>query len=129
VVPESAGGGIGGAAEVAPQTMADAGTQQFQALGCQSCHHDDGSGAGPSLVGLWGTQVELASGETVTADADYVRRSILDPQAQIVAGHQPIMPTYSGQVDETELLNLVEYIQSLGTAQEGGEAVPEEEQQ
>jgi cytochrome c oxidase subunit 2 len=56
----------------------------------------------------------LATGETVVADAQYIRRSIIDPNAQTVAGYPPIMPTYAGQISEEEVLRLVEYIRSLG---------------
>ncbi|MBI1293711.1 cytochrome c oxidase subunit II [bacterium] len=97
-----------------PQTMASAGEQLFQSLGCPTCHQMEGVGVGPSLVGVYGSKVQLANGETVTADIGYIRTSIIDPHAQIVAGYQPIMPTYAGQVDEEELLLLVEYVQSLG---------------
>jgi cytochrome c oxidase subunit 2 len=93
--------------------MADAGAQLFQSLGCQSCHRDDGSGAGPTLVGLWGSQVELEGGQSVTADMEYIRRSILDPHSQLVAGYTAIMPTYESQIDEEKLLTLIEYVRSL----------------
>jgi cytochrome c oxidase subunit II len=129
VVPEDSAGETRGDA---PPSMADAGEQLFTDLGCQSCHRADGSGAGPSLEGLWGSQVELATGETVTADMNYVRQSILDPQAHVVAGYQPVMPTYAGQVGEEEMLTLIEYIQSLGatpaTEDNAPENAPEEEQ-
>ncbi|MCB0124689.1 MAG: hypothetical protein KDE58_20680, partial [Caldilineaceae bacterium] len=67
----------------------------------------------PSLVGLLGKSVALENGQTVLADIQYIRDSVLDPHAQIVAGYQPIMPTYEGQIDEEELLQLVEYIAAL----------------
>lgn len=107
------GSGASGAASGAPMTMAGSGEQLFAQLGCNSCHRPDDSGAGPTLVGLWGEEVELSDGQVVVADIDYIRRSILDPQAQIVAGYPPIMPTYDGQIGEEELLTLVEYIRSL----------------
>jgi cytochrome c oxidase subunit II len=65
------------------------------------------------LNGLFGSTVQLASGETATADADYIRESILNPTAKIVAGFQPIMPTFQGQVTEEQLLALTEYIKAL----------------
>jgi hypothetical protein len=49
----------------------------------------------------------------VTADESYIRESILNPQAKVVAGFQPIMPTFQGQVSEEQLLQLVTYIKSL----------------
>ena len=68
---------------------------------------------GPVLNGLFGSQVKLANGETVVANNDYIRESILNPQAKIVAGFPPIMPTFQGQVSEEQLLALTEYIKSL----------------
>lgn len=108
-----------------PETMADAGARLFQNLGCISCHQMDGSGVGPSLVGVFGEPVPLESGQTVVADMQYIRDSILDPNAQIVAGYPPIMPTYEDQVTEEELLRLVEYIQALGTEDGDTEEGPE----
>jgi cytochrome c oxidase subunit 2 len=118
VIDEGSAGSQVETVEAAPATMADAGAQLFQNLGCQSCHRDNGSGAGPSLVGLWEEEVELEGGQTVTADIDYVRRSILDPHAELVAGYPPIMPTYEGQINEEELLTLVEYIRSLSEGEQ-----------
>jgi cytochrome c oxidase subunit 2 len=60
--------------------------------------------------------VKLANGETLTVNNDYIRESILNPQAKIVAGFPPIMPTFQGQVSEEQLLALTEYIKSLAPA-------------
>jgi hypothetical protein len=54
-----------------------------------------------------------ADGETVVVDEAYIRESILNPQAKIVAGFQPIMPTFQGLVSEEQLLQLIEYVKSL----------------
>ena len=53
----------------------------------------------------------------MVADESYVRESIVDPGAKLVAGYQPIMPSFRGRVTEEELLRLVAYLKSLGTAQ------------
>jgi cytochrome c oxidase subunit II len=106
-----------GSAGAGPATMAQGGQALFGRLGCSSCHQMDGSGAGPSLVGVYGSVVELANGQTLTADTQYIRDSILDPQAHVVAGYEPVMPSYAGQIDEEQLLLLVEYVRTLG--QEG----------
>jgi len=84
-------------------------------------------GRGPRLEGLFGKQVRLAGGETAVADETYVRESILNPAGKVVAGYQPIMPTYQGLVSEEGLMQLVAYIQSLA-APEGGSPLgtPEE---
>ena len=94
-------------------TLADNGQRLFESLACTNCHKADGSGRCPTLVGLFGSIVHLTSGGTVKADEAYIRESILQPQAKIVAGYQPIMPTFQGLVKEEEVLQLVEYIKSL----------------
>lgn len=66
----------------------------------------------PTLVGLWETQVALSDGSTVIADAEYVRRSIVNPPADIVAGWEPRMPFFP--LDQDDVDTLVEYVRSLG---------------
>jgi len=113
VIPESSAGEAAAGPPASTVSMADTGEQLFQRYGCASCHHPDGSGVGPSLVGIWGTQVKLEGGQTATVDMDYIRHSIYDPHAQIVAGYPPVMPSFQGQIDEQQLLSLTEYIRSL----------------
>jgi len=89
----------------------------FESLGCVSCHGANGEGGrGPALLGVYGSNVVLSGGQTVTADEGYIRESILNPQAKIVNGFGPIMPSFQGQVNEEQLLQLVAYIKSLSTA-------------
>ena len=94
-------------------TPAAAGQQLYQSLGCASCHGANGEGGrGPVLAGLFGREVSLASGATVRADEGYLRESIVNPQAKLVAGFGPIMPTFQGQVSEDQLMQLVAFIKS-----------------
>jgi len=95
------------------QSMAQAGGAMFEQLGCASCHRDDSQARGPALGGLAGRPVQLQGGTVVVADDAYLRESILNPQAKIVAGYQPIMPTFQGLVSEEGLLQLMAYIKSL----------------
>jgi len=96
------------------QTPAVAGQQLFQSLGSASCHGVNGEGGrGPTLAGLFGRQITLTNGGSVVADEDYIRESIVNPQAKIVAGFTPIMPTFQGQVSEEQLLQLKAFIKSL----------------
>ena len=99
------GGGTG--------SLAGEGQKIFQSLGCVTCHRADAQGRGPRLEGLFGRTVTLASGEEVVVDADYVRESIVTPAAKVVAGYQPVMPTYQGLVSEEGVMQLMAYIQSL----------------
>ncbi|NJN18893.1 MAG: cytochrome c oxidase subunit II [Oscillochloris sp.] len=96
-----------------PPSMAEAGAQLFVGQGCNSCHQMGGDGIGPSLVGVYGSDVALQRGVTVQADEEYLRRSIVDPNADIVAGYQSVMPAYQGQLSEDEIMQLVAYIASL----------------
>jgi cytochrome c oxidase subunit 2 len=94
-------------------SLADEGGKLFESLACANCHKADGSGRCPSLVGLFGRNVQLAGGGTVRADESYIRESILQPAAKIVAGYQPLMPTFQGLVTEEGVVQLIEYIKSL----------------
>ena len=105
------GGGTGGG------SMAENGAKLFQDLACSTCHLDNGQGRCPTLKGVYGSTVHLQTGQTVTADDAYIRESILDPQAKVVAGYQPIMPTFQGLVTEEQLLQLIAYVKSLGPQQ------------
>ncbi len=91
------------------------GERLFSEKACITCHVPDGSGHAPSLNGMYGRQVLLADGSRVTADDSYIRESILQPNAKIVAGYQALMPTYQGQLTEDEILALTTYIKSLQT--------------
>jgi cytochrome c oxidase subunit II len=90
-----------------------AGAKLFQDLACNTCHLPDGKGRGPVLSGIFGSSVPLQGGGAVTVDEAYVRESIVNPQAKVVAGFQPIMPTFQGLVTEEQLLQLIAYIHSL----------------
>ena len=109
----------GGASE---GTLAQRGERLFTQLACVTCHMGGDTQRGPVLNGLFGSTVQLASGETVKADADYIRESILNPTAKIVAGFPPIMPTFQGQVTEEQLLSLTEYIKALQAGKNASEA-------
>ena len=79
------------------------------------------TGRGPSLASKFGAQVKLASGATVAVDDGYIRESILTPQAKLVAGYQPLMPTFQGLVNEEGVMSLIEYIKSLPPGARGVE--------
>lgn len=102
---------------VSGQTPVEAGKDLFEnKLGCASCHAGGPQQRGAKLEGLFGTDVKLVGGQTVTADENYIRNSILNPAGQVVEGYQPIMPTFKTQVTEEQLVSLVAYIKSLGGA-------------
>ncbi|HUB32110.1 MAG TPA: cytochrome c oxidase subunit II [Bryobacteraceae bacterium] len=94
-------------------SLAEEGGKLFESLACANCHHADGSGRCPTLVNVFGHQVELTGGNHVTADEAYIRESILQPNAKIVSGYQPIMPSFQGLVTEEGVVELIEYVKSL----------------
>jgi cytochrome c oxidase subunit 2 len=100
------GGGIEG-------TLVERGERLFTDMACGTCHLDTGRGRGPSLKDIFGTQVTLADGSTALADEGYLRESIINSQARIVQGYQPLMPAFQGLVSEDNLVALVEYVKSL----------------
>jgi cytochrome c oxidase subunit 2 len=96
------------------QSPAVAGQQLFQSLGCVSCHGANGEGGrGPALAGLFGRRVFLTNNQTLTVDEAYIRESIENPQAKIVSGFGPIMPTFQGQVTPEQLIQIISFIKSL----------------
>jgi cytochrome c oxidase subunit II len=99
--------------EAPGQTMEETGASLFQEKGCANCHLPDGSGRGPSLVGLFGRPVHLATGAAANANEAYLREAILNPSAISVAGRAPVMPSYQGQLNEEQILDLIAYIRSL----------------
>jgi cytochrome c oxidase subunit 2 len=103
-------------------TLASRGERLFSELACNTCHINDGSGRGPSLVDKFGTEEQLANGSIVNVDETYVRESILTPQLKVVAGYQPVMPTFQGLVNEEGVMALIEYVKSLQSSAGGAAA-------
>jgi cytochrome c oxidase subunit 2 len=98
-------------------TAAQNGERLFSDLACVTCHKTDSTGRGPSLLGVFGSQVELTDGRKVTADENYLRESIMNSQAKIVKGYQGIMPAFQGMVSEENLMQLIAYIRTLKPAE------------
>lgn len=100
------------------ESPAVVGYHLFQSYGCAVCHGE----RAPTLAGLYMTKVQYYENggtqpkETV-ADDQYLRESIVEPAAKIVVGYPPVMPTYAGQLSEEQIFDLIEYIKSLGAAQ------------
>jgi len=80
---------------------------------CNTCHSLDGSRlVGPTWQNLYGHEVPLEDGSTVTADEDYLRESIVNPSAKIVKGFPPSMVSYS-HLSDSDINSLIAYIKSL----------------
>lgn len=101
-------------------TLTSRGERLFGDLACNTCHLSDGSGRGPSLANKFGSSEQIAGGARVAVDEAYLRESILLPQAKVVAGYQPLMPTFQGLLSEENVMALVEYVKSLRASSEAG---------
>jgi cytochrome c oxidase subunit 2 len=92
------------------------GETYVQANGCLTCHSADGSRlSGPTLKGLYGSQVELTTGDSVYADEAYLRKAILEPNAQVVKGFAPnVHPgDYASQLTDQQVSDMIEFIKTL----------------
>lgn len=95
-------------------SIAAEGATLFRQLGCSGCHGVNATVRAPMLDGVYGHPVPLQDGRVVTADERYIRDSILLPKSEVVAGYEPVMPTFQGHLSEAELLKLMAYIKSIG---------------
>ena len=102
--------------------LAELGELTFNQAGCSTCHSLDGSAkVGPSFKGVFGRQEKIFGQGSITVDENYIRESILEPQAKLVEGFPPAMPTFKGQLSDRRILGLVEYIKTSAST---GEPVP-----
>lgn len=103
--------------EGAEGSLALQGRKLFTKLQCITCHGANAQARAPVLEGIFNTRVPLNDGRNILADENYLRESILQPAAKIVAGYQPIMPTFQGIIKEDELIEMIAYIKSLQRGQ------------
>ena len=93
---------------------AEAGQLLATTRGCFQCHSVDGrSGIGPTFQGTFGSRRPLGDGGLVLMDENYIRESILDPNSRVVAGYEPVMPTYRGRLTDQEITAIIEYLKTL----------------
>jgi len=91
----------------------EAGEYFYKSRGCIQCHSLDGTPKnGPSFKGLFGKDEKMTDGSTIKVDNNYLRESILEPQAHIVAGFRPIMPTFKGQLTDQDITAIIEFIKA-----------------
>ncbi len=104
-----------GAAAPAEMTPAAHGKQLVTDFGCLACHSTDGKRlVGPAWNGLYGSQVKLADGTTVTADDAYLAQSILEPEAHTVESYpKGTMPAYGKLMTDDDVKAIVAYMQTL----------------
>jgi len=97
----------------AGESLEQAGARLFRQYNCHTCHEAGPTARGPSLNEIFGKTVRLRGGQTLVVNEDYLRESIVQPNAKVVEGYDPVMPTYQGQVSEEGILQLIAYIKSL----------------
>jgi len=100
------------------ESPAETGKRIMQNIGCFACHSQDGSKlVGPSFKGIWGSERTVKVGgetKTVVADAEYIKRSVYDPNAEVVDGFMKgLMITYEGQLSEDDIGNIIAYLKTL----------------
>jgi len=100
------------------ETMQQSGERLFQQYGCATCHVADGSGRGPSLVGQFGKPQKLRDGQTLVVDEGFLRRAITQPNSMPIPNYAPVMPSFQGQLNEEQILQLISYIKSLPAGEE-----------
>jgi len=101
----------GGGSDLTPEEW---GKELYKSKACFTCHSIDGNpGVGPTFSGAFGREETLADGNTITVDENYIRKSILEPQAQVVQGFQPVMPTYQGILKDEEIDALIAFLKTL----------------
>jgi mono/diheme cytochrome c family protein len=96
------------------------GRRLYQLYGCMACHSIETpqiSRLGPTFKGLYGSERTYAKGVVrVLADEAYLRESILEPSAKIVAGYErgeAGMPSYAGVLTAPQIESIIEFIKSL----------------
>lgn len=90
------------------------GAKLYVSKACATCHSIDGSAnTGPTWKGIFGKKHKMADGSEVLVDENYIRQSILEPNAKVVAGYQPVMPTYQGLLKDKQIDALIEFIKTL----------------
>jgi cytochrome c oxidase subunit 2 len=106
-------------------SMAEQGRVVAAEKECLACHTIDGTAhIGPTWVGLYGSPVRLTDGRVVLADEAYLTRSMMDPDVDITAGFEPLMPSFQGRLTNWEAASLVELIRSLRDGSPAREVTP-----
>ncbi|MEM9367803.1 MAG: cytochrome c oxidase subunit II, partial [Planctomycetota bacterium] len=94
--------------------MVEWGERLYKQRGCAGCHSIDGSKlVGPSFLNLYGSEHGLTDGSNISVDAQYIRESIINPKAKIVAGYPNVMPSYKGQLSDDDIASIIEYQKSI----------------
>jgi cytochrome c oxidase subunit 2 len=90
------------------------GQELYKSKACFTCHSLDGTpSVGPTFKGIFGRSEKMTDGSTIVVDENYIRKSVLEPQAQVVEGFQPVMPTYQGVVNNEQIDALIAFLKTV----------------
>ncbi len=93
---------------------AQRGEELVERSGCLACHAVEGAEkVGPNFGGIFGRKTALEDGRTVVADEEYLRESIVDPNAKVAKGYPPVMPTFRESLSAEEVADVVAYLKTL----------------
>lgn len=96
------------------ETTVQFGERLTKQNGCGACHSVDGSKmTGPTWKGLWGRTSQFTDGTSATVDENYVRQSILEPNAKLVSGYAGQMPSFQGKFNDEQLAAVIAYLKTL----------------
>ncbi len=96
------------------RTLPEVGELLYNRQGCKACHTLDGTKlVGPSLMNVYGYEFMTTEGRSVLVDGDYIKESILDPNASVIEGFQPVMTPYAGILDDREIGAIIEFLKTI----------------
>jgi cytochrome c oxidase subunit 2 len=101
-------------------SLSEQGKEIVSRSGCLGCHALEGKEkVGPNFGGIFGRKTLFEDGTSLTADEEYIRESIYDPNAKVVKGYPAVMPTYKGTLSAGDVTAIIAYLKSLsGKAEE-----------
>lgn len=95
-------------------SLEEYGQKLYVSKACNTCHSiENKTLVGPAFNGLFGKTRVFTKGDKLTADENYIRQSVLEPQAHIVAGFEPVMPTYQGLLGDREIDAIIAFLKTL----------------
>jgi len=98
------------------RTMEQVGELLYNRKGCVACHSLDGSKrVGPSFKDVYGFEFDTREGVRITADDAYIKQSILDPNVSVIAGYEPVMTPFAGQITDREIEAITAWLKTLSS--------------
>jgi cytochrome c oxidase subunit 2 len=96
------------------ETLEAFGEKVYKSFACNSCHNTDTTvKVGPGFGGVFGKTETFSDGGSQVVDENYIQESIYTPNAKVVAGFTPQMPSFAGQINDDQMNAIVAYIKSL----------------